>query len=157
MNAFALFIAGFAAAHHSTHSDPAARSPRAVAMAMFGAFNRNDVRSLASLYADNARLTSSDFCAPRRGKAGVRRTYSALFKSYPGITDHVEVMVEESDKVAVRFITRSTVPGKQFAFPLMTMLTVRNGLIVSDDTIFNAGTPNCATTVPKSKRGSSLH
>jgi ketosteroid isomerase-like protein len=72
-------LLGAAAAVSSAAAQP---SPRAVVEGMFAAFNRNDVAALEAYYAEDARLTSSDFCAPRVGKAGVRRTYDALFKTF---------------------------------------------------------------------------
>lgn len=118
-------------------------SPRSVVEAMFGAFNRNDVAALETFYADDARLTSPEFCAPRTGREGVRRTYSALFKSFPGIKDEVKEMVVEGDRVAVWFTSHSTTPDKEFTLPIMTFLTVRDGLIRTDDTIYDAGGQPC--------------
>lgn len=50
------------------------RAPTEVVEAMFAAFNAHDARAIAKLYAPDARLTSSDFCAPR-GQRDVVRTY----------------------------------------------------------------------------------
>jgi ketosteroid isomerase-like protein len=121
-----------------------AQSPRAVVEGMFAAFNRNDVAALEAYYAEDVRLTSSDFCAPRVGKAGVRRTYAALFETFPGITDKVEALVVEGERVAVRFAARSTAPGREFTLPIMTFLTVRDGLIRTDDSIFDTKGEPCS-------------
>jgi uncharacterized protein (TIGR02246 family) len=122
--------------------DPPApdRTPRDVVSAMFDAFNRHDAEAMAKLYAADARLTSSDFCHPR-GRADVVRTYRALFTEFPDIRDDVQAMVVEGDRVAVRFTAVSAKGG--MALPLQTMLRVRGGMIVNDDTVFDAGGRPC--------------
>jgi ketosteroid isomerase-like protein len=122
---------------------PAEPSARAVVEAMFAAFNRHDARAMATLYAADARLTSSDFCAPRVGQANVERTYQALFDEFPDITDHVDLYIVEGNHVAVRFISRSTLTGKAFTLPIVTFLTVRGGLIQSDDSTFDNRGRSC--------------
>jgi uncharacterized protein (TIGR02246 family) len=120
---------------------PAAEAtPREVVAAMFDAFNRHDADAMAQLYAADARLTSSDFCRPR-GRADVRRTYQALFAEFPDIRDDVERIIAEGDMVAVRFTATSRKGA--LALPIQTMLRVRGGLIVNDDTLFDAGGRPC--------------
>jgi len=118
-------------------ADPA---PEAVVRAMFDAFNRHDVGAMVELYAPDARLTSSDFCAPR-GKADIRRTYDALFRAFPDINDRVEILVVQGDTVAVRFMAKST--SGQTDMPIHTFLKVRDGLILSDDSVFDSGGKPC--------------
>jgi hypothetical protein len=66
--------------------------PAAIIDKLFDAFNRHDVAALQTLYAPNARLTSSDFCKPRTG-VDVARTYGALFRAFPDIRDDVDAIV----------------------------------------------------------------
>lgn len=115
-------------------------TPVQTVSAMFAAFNRHDPAAMARLYAPEARLTSPDFCAPR-GLQDVRRTYQALFDAFPDLTDTVETMVSEGDRVAVRFTASSTSTG--FRLPIMTFLTVRGGLIVEDNSLFDNGGRPC--------------
>lgn len=117
-------------------------SPRSVVLAMFDAFNRHDADALASLYADDAKFSSSDFCEPRAGRAEVARTYRELFSTYPDIRDELESMVVQDDRVAVRFVARSSIGGAPLRLPISTFLVVRQGRIVSDDSTFDtAGRP----------------
>lgn len=118
----------------------APQTPRVVVTAMFEAFNRHDVHAMAQLYAPDARLTSSDFCAAR-GRDDVVRTYDALFATYPDIRDQIETMVVEGDRVAVRFLATSR--SRALAMPAQTMIRVRDGLIVEDHSIFDAGGGRC--------------
>ncbi|NIJ21212.1 uncharacterized protein (TIGR02246 family) [Sphingomonas naasensis] len=115
-------------------------APLAVVAAMFDAFNRHDAAAMAKLYAADVRLTSSDFCHPR-GRADVERTYRALFAEFPDIRDEVAQMVAEGDRVAVRFTAVSRKAGMRL--PIQTMLRVRAGLIVEDDTLFDTGGRPC--------------
>lgn len=115
-------------------------SPEGVVRAMFESFNQHDARSMEALYAHNARLTSSDFCEPR-GKADVQRTYESLFRAFPDIHDTIETLISEGNVVAVRFVAVSRT-GKM-ALTIHTFITVRNGLIASDDSLFDNGGRPC--------------
>ena len=116
-------------------------SPRATVEAMFAAFNAHDPVAIARLYADDARLTSSDFCAAR-GKADVRRTYADLFTAMPDLHDRIETMVVEGDRVAVRFVASSA--AAKFNVTIITLLRIRDGLIVEDDSVFDTGGQPCS-------------
>jgi uncharacterized protein (TIGR02246 family) len=144
MNARGLLVLIFAASvamSFSAASMP--RSARATVEAMFAAFNRHDARAIAQLYAPDALLTSSDFCASRSGRAEVQRTYQALFDAFPDIVDDVDTYVVEGDKVAVRFTSSSKLPEHAFAMTIMTLLTVRDGVIQSDDSVFDNHGRSC--------------
>lgn len=135
-----LASAMFAASPSAAQSPPA---PRAVVEALFAAFNRHDLDAMVALYADNVRLTSSDFCAPRAGHVGVRRTYSQLFQAFPDITDTIDQLVIEGDRVAIQFTARSRASGRELNLRIATFITVRGGLIQSDDSIFDTRGQPC--------------
>lgn len=130
----ALLLAGAATAAES--------SPRGQAAAFFAAFNRRDFVAMEALYAPDARLVSSDFCAPR-GKADIRRTYQKLFDGHPDVRDIVDVMIVEGDRVAIRFRAVSQSGGRTLDLPIMSVLRFDRGLIVEDDTIFDTGGQPC--------------
>lgn len=119
---------------------PASPAPRSVVKAMFEAFNRHDAAAIARLYAPDARLASSDFCAAR-GRDDVARTYAALFAAYPDIRDRIEVMIVEGDRIAVRFVATSRSGG--LTMPVQAMIRLRDGLIVEDDSVFDNGGQPC--------------
>src|SRR5688500_17693358 len=75
-------------------------SPRATVEAMFAAFNRHDAAAIAALYAVDAVLRSPEFCAPRTGPEEVKRTYAALFHSFPDIRDEDMSYIVEGERVA---------------------------------------------------------
>jgi ketosteroid isomerase-like protein len=123
-----------------TAGQAAARSPEEVVGGMFAAFNRHDAAAMELMYSPDARLTSSDFCRTR-GRSDVRRTYEALFRAYPDIHDEVTTIVSEGDRVAVRFTAVST--RSRMALTIHTFLKVRDGRIVEDDSVFDAGGRPC--------------
>lgn len=118
--------------------------PKSVVEAMFSAFNRHDAAAMSRLYAADATLMSSDFCSPRSGREDVRRTYQELFDTFPDINDDVDTYVTQGDRVAVHFVSRNHTPGKELNLPIATFLTVRNGLILRDDSLFDAGGRPCS-------------
>jgi limonene-1,2-epoxide hydrolase len=132
-----LMRAGLTAASSAT-------SAQAVITARFAAINRHDIDAVVALYAPDAALTASDFCAPRHGHADVERTLRGIFQLVNGLSADVESMVAQGDRVAVRFVVRGTVGGHPIAIPIMDFYTVQNGLIVADDGIFDTGGRPCS-------------
>jgi hypothetical protein len=120
-------------------------APEAVVQAMFDAFNRHDAAAMAELYAEDARLASSDFCTPRVGREEVRRTYRELFAQFPDIHDEVQQLVVQGDRVAVRFVATSKLSNPPLALPIATLLTVRSGLIHADDSSFDTQGRACSS------------
>jgi ketosteroid isomerase-like protein len=117
-------------------------APTEIIPSLFAAFNRHDAAALQLLYAPAASLTSSDFCRPRTG-ADVGRTYAALFRTFPDIQDHVDTILIQGDRAAVRFTSESHAPGKSFHMKLATFFRFRHGRIVDDDTVFDTGGRPC--------------
>lgn len=111
--------------------------PRTVVEAKFAAVNRHAVQDIVALYGDSAVVTATDFCRPRVGKAGVERTYLAIFKTVPDVVVDVREYVVEGNRVAVKFVLRSATIGPKFELPILDFFTVRRGLIVRDDGIFD--------------------
>ena len=117
-------------------------SPRAVVEAKFAAVNRHSVPDVVAFYAPDAQVTASDFCKPRQGRADVARTYENIFAAVPDAAVTVDETVVQDDRVAVRFTLHGSVSGHAFAVPIQDFFTVRDGLIVRDDGMFdNRGRP----------------
>ena len=112
-------------------------APGSVVQAMFDAFNRHDARGLGSLYAGDAILASSDFCGTRVGRAEVVRIYRALFQRFPDIHGEVRDMLVDGDRVAVRFVAKSGQGAGAVSLPIATFLHVKEGLIQSDESVFD--------------------
>jgi ketosteroid isomerase-like protein len=131
---FAACIAGCA------HAPSAQTSAQQLVDARFATFNRHDLDGIVRLYAPDAVLTSPGYCSPRQGEAGVRRAYGDLFKAYPDISDDVVSYVAEGDHIAVQYVVHL---GKYTA-PLASFLTLKDGLIVRDDTYYDAQGLHCS-------------
>ena len=119
-------------------------SAKSVVQAKFAAVNRHALEDIVALYAADADVTAPDFCSPRHGHDDVRRTYQALFSAVPDISVEVQEYLEQGDRVAVRFIVRSSLPGRAFEVPIMNFFSVRNGVIVSDEGMFDTRGRKCS-------------
>lgn len=118
--------------------------PRSVVEAKFVAVNRHAVADIVALYASDAVISASDFCQPRQGRAGVQRTYLAIFRALPDAVVDVREYLTDGDRVAVRFVLRSATIGPTFQVAIMGFFTVRDGLIVRDDGIFDNRARPCS-------------
>jgi ketosteroid isomerase-like protein len=119
-------------------------SAKSIVEAKFAAVNRHSLDDVVALYSADAQLTAPDFCSPRRGHEDVRRTYQALFSAFPDISVEVQEYLQQGDRVAVRFIVRSSLPDRSFAVPIMNFFSVRNGAIVSDEGLFDTRGRKCS-------------
>lgn len=108
--------------------------------ARFVTFNRHDLDGIARLYAPDAVLTSPGYCSPRQGEAGVRRAYGDLFKTYPDISDEVVAYAAQGDHIAVEYKAHV---GK-YTVPIVSFLTLRDGLIMRDDTYYDGQGQHCS-------------
>ena len=117
---------------------------KAVIEAKFVAVNRHSVDDIEKLYAPDVSITASNFCAPRHGRADVRRIYQDLFATFPDIRAEIQEYVVEGDRVAVRYLVRIGATGKEFVVPIINLCTVRDGLITADDGVFDNGGRKCA-------------
>ncbi len=73
------------------------------------------------------------------GKEGLKQFYNMLWQAFPDLRVNVEDMIEEDDKIAVRFTTSGTHKGeflglkptdKQISFDSITILKFTNNKIV---------------------------
>jgi ketosteroid isomerase-like protein len=121
----------------------AAPSPREVVAAKFAAVNRHAIHEIAALYAADAEVIASNFCAPRRGRADVIRTYEGIFSALPDAQAEDFEYLSDGDHVAVRYVVRSKAAGATFGVPIFNLFTVRNGLITRDEGRFDNGGRAC--------------
>ncbi len=133
---FALALVALLPPAQAIAAGASARS-REVVASKFAAVNRHAPADVVAHYAPDADLTASDFCAPRHGKADVERIYRGLFALIPDLVADVKEIVADGDKVAVSFVVRGTIADRPIAIPIMNFFTVRRGLIVRDDGIFD--------------------
>jgi len=123
-------------------------SPEKTVLAMFDAFNRHDVDTLVSLYAENAVLVSPDYCQPKHGRAAVREIYSGLFHAIPNVYDDLQTLIVSGDTVAVEFVATGRMGDIPIHQPIAAFIQVQNGLIVRDTGYFDTGTENNCSMEP---------
>ena len=121
----------------------AAPSPRDVVAAKFAAVNRHALAEIVAHYAAEAIVTASDFCAPRTGHAEIERTYRGIFAALSDVAVEVQEYIVEGDNVAARIVVRGKFNGRAASIPIMNYFTVRNGLIVRDEGLFDNGGRPC--------------
>ena len=116
---------------------------KAVVEAKFAAVNRHSIDDIEKLYAPFASITAPNFCAPRHGREDVRRIYQDLFTTFPDIHAEIQEYLVQGDRVAVRYLVRVGPAGKGFVVPIFNLFTVRDGLITTDDGMFDNGGRKC--------------
>jgi hypothetical protein len=119
-------------------------APEDIIQRLFTAFNRHDLNAMARLYAGDAVLESPDFCSARHGPEGVRKSYADLFRTFPDIIDQVTQSVASGNLMAVQFVAHSHGFKPTGELRLATFFTLRNGLIVRDETYFDAHGQPCS-------------
>jgi ketosteroid isomerase-like protein len=128
-----------------TKTLPETKAPKAIDAAMgralFEAFNAHNWTKMAGLYSDDA-----VFLDPSLGQYPVRQSkdsivakYTALQAFIPDITDSlVSVWPCDSNKLVVEFVSKGTMPDSSvFRLPIVSILTFRNGKIISDHTYYD--------------------
>ena len=117
---------------------------KAVVEAKFAAVNRHSIDDIEKLYAPFASITAPNFCAPRHGREDVRRIYQDLFTSFPDIHAEMQEYLVQGDRVAVRYLVHPGAAAGGFVVPISDWFTVRDGLITTDDGMFDNGGRKCA-------------
>ena len=108
---------------------------RRVATAVFEAFNAHDWTQMESLYADSVLLQDPAYPGGKTGKVGMTEFY----QSVTDIHDEVQNIVVEGNVAVVEFISTGTLNGQMFSLPICSVLTIENGLVVRDNTYYDAG------------------
>jgi len=117
---------------------------KAVVEAKFAAVNRHSIDDIEKLYAPFASITAPNFCAPRHGREDVRRIYQELFTTFPDIHAEMQEYLVQGDRVAVRYLVHTGPASKGFVVPVFNLFTVHDGLITTDDGMFDNGGRKCA-------------
>jgi steroid delta-isomerase-like uncharacterized protein len=111
-----------------------------VAQKLFEAFNKHDWKAMTELYAEN-----SQFLDPAFGHELVIKSrletiakYSQMQTAFPDIQDAVQNMYPSGETVTIEFVSTGTaVDGTKFSLPIVSILTIRDGLIVKDATYYD--------------------
>lgn len=109
------------------------------AKALFAAFNQHDWQKMANFYAQDA-----TFLDPSYGTAWVKKTkeelianYAGMEKGAPDIKDTITSIFAADDKVSVQFTASGTTEGQEWSVQISTILTFKDGKIISDATYYD--------------------
>jgi ketosteroid isomerase-like protein len=109
----------------------------------FDAFNRRDVDAIKATYASDAILHSPDY-PELHGNAPIAETYSRLFDAMPDAKDTIQALGSFEDKVYAQFLLTGHFNGaadKPVSVRIMSVYTIRHGLIVDDSTYYDRKAP----------------
>lgn len=105
----------------------------------FAAFDRHDVATIRSLYAQDAVLHSPDH--PRlTGNVPIAKTYQSLFALIPDAKDVIKSLDVSNNKVFSQYVLTGHLQGaidKPIKVSIMSIYTIRNNRIVVDDTYYD--------------------
>lgn len=130
-----LCVAAFALCACTTAQTPTEKHQTGeIAAAVFEAFNAHDWERMESLYADSVRLQDPAFPGVKTGKLGL----TDFYRSVPDIHDEVKNIFVEGNVAVVEFVSTGTINDQKFSLPICTVLTIENGLVVRDNTYYDA-------------------
>lgn len=112
----------------------------AVANAMFDAFNKHQWEAMAGYYAEPASFLDPSFGPTyvNKSRAEVADKYRSMEGMFPDIHDELTGIYPYEDKVVVEFVsTGKASDSVHFSLPIITVLTIKDGLIVKDATYYD--------------------
>lgn len=112
----------------------------AVANALFDAFNKHEWEAMAGYYAEPASFLDPSFGSAyvSKSRAEVAAKYKSMEDLFPDIHDEVVGVYPSADKVTVEFISSGKASDSvSFTLPIITVLTIKDGLITKDATYYD--------------------
>jgi SnoaL-like domain len=110
-------------------------------LSLFEAFNAHNWAAMALMYEENARFMDPSIGAGEvtQSRIEIEEKYKALESMFPDIQDSLCYMSPcDSNKIVVEFVSMGTaLDGSSFRLPITSILTFKNGLIVSDHTYYD--------------------
>ncbi len=111
-----------------------------VAQKLFEAFNQHDWKTMTDLYAEQAQFLDPSF-GPElvtKSRTETIAKYEEMQSAFPDIHDAVQNIYPSGETVTVEFISTGIAPdGTKFSLPIVSILTIREGLIVKDATYYD--------------------
>jgi ketosteroid isomerase-like protein len=111
---------------------------------MFEAFNQHDWQKMASYYSEDAKYLDPSYGIEYVSKTrnDMATKHAAMEKLFPDIHDHPIGIYPSGDKVTVEFVSTGTASDSiNFKLPIVTVLTLKDGLIVQDATYYDLENP----------------
>ena len=134
----AIVLMGFAIS--SCSKEDASVKNNEVVRQMIDAFNRHDWEKMAGYYTEKA-----DFLDPSFGITYVSKSRTETVEKYagyqrmiPDIHDEIVDQYSSGDKVIIEFVSTGTISDSiQFRLPIISVLTLKDGMIVKDATYYD--------------------
>jgi ketosteroid isomerase-like protein len=133
-----VILLAFSCISKNSNADEAANV--AIANAMFEAFNKHQWEAMAGYYAEPASFLDPSFGSDyvSKSRAEVATKYKSMEDLFPDIHDELVGVYPAADKVIVEFISSGKASDSlSFALPIITVLTIKDGLIVKDATYYD--------------------
>ena len=95
---------------------------------------------MATLYAHSALFLDPSFAKEfvSKTRSETVAKYNELQQMFPDIHDNVIAMYSHEKTIVIEFVSTGTGPdGASFRLPIVTVLTIENGLIVKDATYYD--------------------
>lgn len=124
----------------SSHNEADEAKNVAVANAMFDAFNKHQWEAMAGYYAEPASFLDPSFGPTyvNKSRTEVAEKYRSMEGMFPDIHDELTGIYPYEDKVIVEFVsTGKASDSVRFSLPIITVLTIKYGLIVKDATYYD--------------------
>lgn len=112
----------------------------AIANAMFDAFNKHQWEAMAGYYAEPASFLDPSFGSTyvNKSRTEVAEKYRGMEGVFPDIHDELTGIYPYEDKVIIEFVsTGKASDSLSFSLPIITVLTIKDGLIVKDATYYD--------------------
>ena len=115
---------------------------RDIVMALFEAFNAQDLDAVMALYHPDVAKINPDHPGPRVGREVVREIYSSIFQEMPGVQDIVRRIIAEGDQAAVEFTASWSLPGEdgtsmEQELHIAAFIKIKDGRIIEDVTYYD--------------------
>lgn len=111
-----------------------------VAEKLFEAFNSHNWEAMTDLYAEEAQFLDPSYGTEfvTKSRAETMAKYKEMETIFPNIHDEVKNIHTSGETVIVEFISTGTAAdGTTFTLPIVSLLTIRNGLIIKDATYYD--------------------
>jgi ketosteroid isomerase-like protein len=115
-----------------------------VAQKMFKAFNDHAWDKMSMFYSEEAQFLDPSFGKQyvKKNRSETSSKYAAMEKMFPDIHDEILGVYASGDKVIVEFISTGTMSDSvKFNLPIVSVLTIENGLIIKDATYYDLENP----------------
>jgi ketosteroid isomerase-like protein len=111
-----------------------------IAQKLFEAFNRHGWKAMTDLYAEQAQFLDPAFGTELviKSRSETITKYEEMQTMFPDLHDAVKNIYPSGETVVVEFVsTGKAADGTTFSLPIVSVLTIRDRLIIKDATYYD--------------------